>query len=179
MRTPAALTLLLAVAGGCSKPAPRPEAPGAVVLQPDNLASDKDRFQGVWKIESADTGEPGKTLARQSAFRFQFQGDRARIRDSAGHPGESFVANWDTTKTPHTLTLSPLSPDGQPAPGQAAQVWIYQFEGGTLVVAFRKHGPPPTAFGAHQRGEESPIVLRLIRANELPDAPPAPAGTAK
>jgi uncharacterized protein (TIGR03067 family) len=152
---------------GCGK------NPAPVVTTPDASLSDKDRFQGVWKLESSDAGYGLKEAQEGNNARFQVVGDIASIRESATDPGEPYTASWEPEKNPKVMTLIPIGPEGKPRPGDTRR-WIYKFEGDTLVVAYGFASAPPPDFRPDPGN--GVLVLRYTKTNEQPVTKPTPAG---
>lgn len=149
----AAFLLFAVLTGGCGKTTP------ATPKNPDtgSGASDKDRLQGVWEIESFEAGDADDPMPEdeRKATRFIFQGDRFRIAaNTPSREGFSFVT--DTASNPSVLILTMLDESGEPSrvrttkndPGRVQKwEWIYKFDGDILVVAFGKGSDPrPTEF---------------------------------
>jgi uncharacterized protein (TIGR03067 family) len=176
-----ALAALVALVG-CSKNAePTSRAP-----------TDKDRFQGVWAVESVECGVELSAPVRQRMMDSRLHVHEYRFTLGTGDQWEfsTFVADW--SKEPKVVTLYEVGADGQslgptkgiPKPARA-RMWIYKFEGEKLVLGLlwgsnADSVPPPADFKTEPG--QNVMVLRLVKTNEEPrtqwDAKP-PAGGAK
>ena len=184
MRTFTVFTLfavITAFGAGCKKTEPPPAPTGAGTPgpnsngpPPDNALSDKERFQGVWKATSVDSGSGPKELPGDRTPRLQVEGDRVSLRESATDPGDPHAATWDSTKSPKTLTLNSFETSGKPST-RAAQVWIYKFEGDTLVVAFSGE-TAPAEFKGQAPSQKPPVpgvaVIQFTKTAEKPVTQP-------
>jgi uncharacterized protein (TIGR03067 family) len=151
---------------GLRWPTPKP-APvnDPVAGNPSHLAgSDKDRFQGMWKLDSSykygsyHTGSPGDFL--------RVDGDRLDFIEKS--EPFSFTGRWDETKNPKTLTLTPLSRDAAEKRGFKFPLeCIYMFDGDMLVIALSE---PPTR-AADFKPDEKAHLIWYKKTDEKP-APP-------
>ena len=140
MRT-AGVVLFAALAGapvGCDRAAPAP-AP-APEPAPPRAQTDKERLQGVWAIESIDTGDPKLKLPEDfKKLRYQFRGDRIDTGLAGKFRRYAAVEVNDRTD-PKVLTVTLLDLAGKPFRPEGTfqahpREWLYKFDGDTLVLA--------------------------------------------
>jgi uncharacterized protein (TIGR03067 family) len=178
MRTTALVLFvaLTAFAAGCGKkpdPAPEPVGGGG-----PPAPTDKDRLQGVWKVESIDVDLKHRNKPRPNEFktvRFQFEGDRLTLAQY-GFVQSRTTFTLDPSQNPRVMTVTPARGND---PGFLIAVsgeWLYKFEGETLVLAVTKgSGPRPTEFKPHAPPEMTvPVRLQevevytLVKTDEKP-----------
>lgn len=162
---------------GCGKNTEQSVAPEIKVNPDAPQGPDKDRFQGVWRLDSrleVSESRRGWVSAEGNNARFQFVGDTMSRRESVTDPGELFAATWEPEKNPKLLTLVPIGADSKPQPGDTKR-WIYKFEGDTLIIAYGFAPAPPPDF--HPDPNDGVIVLRLRKTDEQPVLQPAKSST--
>lgn len=180
-----ALVLLVGFNGviaGCGKsetaptPANSGTSPGG---EPTPVSvSDKDKLQGVWKIESIDTGDPKDVTPKEvlKSHRYIFHGDELSLMNMDTGRGLPSAFTLDTTKSPKRITLTrlPKSNDGDDEVSHS----IYKFDGEKLILGqVGGDGPPPTEFkaiaapqtkGAPEKGKvpQSVVIITLTKTSE-------------
>jgi uncharacterized protein (TIGR03067 family) len=177
MRPFALLTLTAALVGCSSSAAPTAREP-----------TDNDRLQGVWAVESVESGTAIAPEERQRTMdsRLHVHGNRFSLGAGDNWEFSTFAADW--TQEPKKLLLFECGPDGKPIgptggllPPPRTRGWLYKFEGEKLVLAFLRERdldsvPPPADF--RTEAGQNVMVLRLVRTNEQPrtnwDSVPAP-----
>lgn len=125
--------------------------------------TDAEKVQGMWEIVSFEAARPGDGPEpdKLKAIRLVFAADRLTISVGTGWQ-EQYVFTLDPTKDPRHMTLieddgrarGPGTPRVGTVPGGTARkpegeqsLWIYKFEGDTLVIAVADPGAPrPTDF---------------------------------
>ena len=158
---------------------------------PTRDTTERDRFRGVWAVESVECGVELSAPARQRMMDSRLHVHENRFTLGGGDQWEFYTFAVDGSGEPKKLLLHETKPDGSaPAtkgiPKAAkAKGWIYKFEGEKLVLAFLRDDssdsvPPPADFKAEPG--QNVMVLRLVKTNEEPrttwDAKP-PAGPKK
>jgi len=147
--------------------------------------SDRDRLQGVWKIELIDSGDFKRESDKDRGDRFQFEGDRLTRTETKDDSGEKFIFTLDLSKDPKWMTLRRMDPNWMPIPAtpenpefMMIEECIYRFENETLIVAgglaiSNGKSSRPTEFKARswapQFGkpiEPGVILWRLKKTNE-------------
>jgi uncharacterized protein (TIGR03067 family) len=196
------MAALIAIAVGCSKKSDPTSNSGGT---PDEVVSvDKERLQGVWAVESIDTGDPNQKLRpgdKIEDFRFHFQGDRLG-KGKVDRVTQPMSFQLDDSVDPKVMTVTYLGKDGLPyndrGPGVVSKEpapsreWLYKFDGDDLVLAVPEHtvfSPPiprPTDFTPYptsaKPGEPSVMgvtIFRLKKTNENPAFEPARGGPQK
>lgn len=162
---------------GCGRPTPtesgKPSAPA--------ITGDAERLQGVWRVDSVDSGRKAEDYPPEQVAReleqvrkgsFSFTGDHLTV-NLLGQT-DTFRFRIDESQAPKVLFLT-VEKEAGPQPLE----WIYKFEGDVFVVAFKKGGGKPSEFKAVDApsvqevgaGFVQPItVVRLKKT----DAPPQP-----
>ena len=198
MRAFAFCVLAAAVAAlGCGKATPPADAPGAITP----TASDRERLQGVWRVEWIDGGGGSEAemlaagISKEEVAtyrehlrkgRTEFKGDRV-IMTWLDMRGE-FVVVLDETKQPKWMTLTeiPVAAPKDSEPVVASdprppekREWIYKLDGDLLIVAYVFEGERPTELKARARKPGVPHVnvmtMKKLGPAELEPRPDAPA----
>ncbi len=191
VRTAVFLGLSLLSVAGCSTG--RPTAPTEDDPKP---ATDLDRLQGVWAVESFDAGDPKGKLPpglKVEDMRTQFVGNEMGM-GVAGRITGRMSFSLQENANPKVMTVTHLGEDGQPrrsdgpkglVPGgkpAAPRDCIYKFEGDFLVVAepiyavfYDKPMKRPadfTAISSSSKPGEPPVngvtIVRLRKTDEKP-----------
>lgn len=167
----------------------------AIAAPAPAVPADKEKFHGVWKIESIDTGEEkGPPREIFEKMRLGFTGDRLYMYQSdTEYQTGSFVI--DPTQSPRHITLTQFDDKGEPRQvrGEVKKdLGIYKLDGDKLMLAVLEgKGDRPKEFKAvpwkkPEPGKEPDLsqgtvmVLTLVKTSEtMPEfkkkpAPPAP-----
>lgn len=192
------LVLLAAFLAGCQKLEQSFAPPGS-----GNNAGDRDRLQGVWAVESVDTGDPKAKLPpglKLEDMRTQFVGNEMLVT-LAGRPMQRMSFGLQETAEPKVLVITYLGDDGQPKrpSGPAGPIpggkpapprdWIYKFDGEILVVAQPDYAifydkpmkrpvdfaPIPSSFKPGHPPVNGVTITRLKKTTEQP----VPVGNTK